>query len=48
MSDFNTPVSEGPSFLSRVAASDPVKKGVAGAVAGLLIAVISEAIWPST
>ena len=36
-----------PSYLRRVANSDSVRKGVAAAVAGVLIAAISEAIWPS-
>jgi predicted transcriptional regulator len=36
-----------PSFVSRVINNDAVKKGLAGAAAGLLVAVVSEAIWPS-
>ena len=36
-----------PSFISRVIANDAVKKGLAGAAAGLLVAVVSEAIWPT-
>ena len=36
-----------PSYLSRVIGNDSVKKGLAGAAAGLLIAVIREAIWPT-
>ncbi len=35
------------SFLSRVFENDALKKGVAAAAAGVLIAVVSEAIWPS-
>lgn len=35
------------SFLSRVFDNDALKKGVAAAAAGVLIAVVSEAIWPS-
>lgn len=35
------------SFFSRVAGNDAARKGVAGAVVGLLVAVVSEAIWPS-
>ena len=34
-------------FFSRVIGNDALKKGLAGAAAGLLIAVITEAIWPS-
>lgn len=36
-----------PSFLARVAHNDATKKGVAAAAAGLLVAVVQEAIWPS-
>ena len=35
------------SFLSRVFENDALKKGVAAAAAGVLIAVVSEAIWPT-
>ena len=34
-------------YLSRVLDNDALKKGVAAAAAGVLIAVITEAIWPS-
>ena len=37
----------GPSFINRVISNDAVKKGLAGAAAGLLVAVVSEAIWPT-
>jgi hypothetical protein len=40
-------IAAAPTYLRRVAANDSVKKGVAAAVAGVLIAAISEAIWPS-
>jgi hypothetical protein len=43
-----TTSTESPSFISRVLASDPFRKGVAGALAGALVAVISEAVWGST
>ena len=34
-------------FVLRVLSADSTKKGAAAAVAGLLVAAISEAIWPS-
>lgn len=34
-------------FFTRVFDNDALKKGVAAAAAGILIAVVSEAIWPS-
>jgi hypothetical protein len=37
---------ESPSFIGRVFANDAAKKGVAGAIAGLLIATVLE-LWPS-
>lgn len=36
------------SFIARVLQNDSLKKGVAAAVAGLLVAAVSEAIWPSS
>ncbi len=42
-----TPSSPAVPFVLRVLNSDSTKKGAAAAVAGLLVAVISEAIWPS-
>ncbi len=36
------------SFFSRVFGNDAARKGFAGAVAGLLVAVVSEAIWPNS
>ena len=35
------------SFLTRVLANDALKKGVAGAVAGILVSVAIEALFPS-
>jgi len=35
-------------FIARVLQNDSLKKGVAAAVAGLLVAAVSEAIWPSS
>jgi len=34
-------------FITRVWKSDSTRKGLAAAAAGVLIAVVSEAIWPS-
>lgn len=34
-------------FIIRVMNADSTKKGAAAAIAGLLVAVVSEAIWPS-
>ena len=35
-------------YVVRVLTADATKKGAAAAVAGILVAAISEAIWPST
>ncbi len=37
-----------PSFFSRIFANDAARKGLAGAIAGILVAVVSEVVWPST
>ncbi|XXT18765.1 hypothetical protein WME94_51920 [Sorangium sp. So ce429] len=34
-------------FVIRVLTAEATKKGAAAAVAGLLVAAVSEAIWPS-
>jgi hypothetical protein len=34
-------------YVVRVLTSDATKKGAAAAVAGLLVAAITEAIWPT-
>lgn len=34
------------SFLSRVSQHDAARKGAAAFVAGVLVAVVSEALWP--
>lgn len=39
--------SEKLSFINRVWRNDSTRKGLAAAAAGVLIATISEAIWPS-
>jgi hypothetical protein len=36
------------SFFSRIFANDAARKGVAGAIAGILVAVVSEVVWPSS
>jgi hypothetical protein len=36
-----------PSFFSRVFSNDAAKKGVAGAIAGMLVAVVTEVLWPN-
>lgn len=41
------PVPAASSFVDRVINSDTAKKGLAGAAAAILVAVITEAIWPS-
>lgn len=50
MSDFaNSPNdNDTPGWFARVLTSDSTKKGVAAAAAGLLIAAVSETLWPST
>jgi hypothetical protein len=35
------------SWAHRVARSEPARKGFAGAVAGFLIAAVSETLWPT-
>lgn len=36
------------SYFARVASHDAARKGLAGAIAGVLIAAVVEAIWPNT
>ena len=36
-----------PSFVSRVFISDPFRKGIAAVIAGVIVSVISETLWPS-
>lgn len=36
-----------PNYLARVLGSDSFRKGVAAAAAGALIAIVSEALWPT-
>lgn len=37
-----------PGFLDRLMANDAAKKGIATAVAGVLIAAVTELVWPSS
>lgn len=36
-----------PSFFTRLIGNDAARKGLAGAVAGILVAAISEVLWPN-
>ena len=46
MPDNNTPNND-PSFFDRILSNDAAKKGLATAVAGVLIAAVTELVWPS-
>jgi len=46
MSEIDTP--NDPSFFTRIINNDAAKKGLATAIAGILIAVVTEALWPSS
>ena len=37
-----------PGFFDRLIANDAAKKGLATAVAGVLIAAVTEIVWPSS
>lgn len=37
-----------PSFFSRVVGNDSFRKGIAAVIAGALVSVISETLWPSS
>jgi hypothetical protein len=39
---------DSPSFFSRIFQNDAARKGLAGAIAGILVAVVTEVVWPST
>jgi len=43
----STPSASSSSFISRIFQNDAAKKGMAGAVAGILVAVVSEVLWPA-
>jgi hypothetical protein len=38
---------EHPSFVRRVLGNDSTRRGLATAAAGILIAIVTEALWPS-
>lgn len=40
--------STAPIFLRRVISNDAARKGLASAAAGVLVAVLCEAFWPTT
>lgn len=44
----STSITVGTPFVLRVVNNDAVKKGLAGAAAGILVAVVQEALWPSS
>ena len=37
-----------PSFVTRIMDNDSARKGIAAAAAGIIIAAVSEALWPSS
>jgi hypothetical protein len=37
-----------PSFFNRVVCNDSSRKGIAAVIAGALVSVISETLWPSS
>ncbi|MDC0743208.1 MULTISPECIES: hypothetical protein [Polyangium] len=43
----SNPENPGTSFIKRVLGNDSAKKGAAALVAGVVLAVVTEAIWPS-
>jgi hypothetical protein len=47
MSETTENTSSAVPYVIRVFTNEAVKKGAAAAVAGLLVAAVSEAIWPS-
>ena len=46
MSEIDTPTD--PSVLTRLLNNDAAKRGLATAVAGVLIAAVTELVWPSS
>ncbi len=47
MSPNNPSDNNQPSFFNRVFSNDAARKGLAGAIAGVLVAVVTEVVWPS-
>lgn len=47
MSQNNTSTENNNAFLTRVFDNEAMRKGLAAAAAGALIAVVTEALWPS-
>lgn len=45
--DYQGTTNNNESFFSRVVANEALRKGIAGAIAGVLVAAVSEALWPS-
>ena len=45
MSEIDSP--HDPSFFARLLNNDAAKKGLATAIAGVLIAAVTEIVWPS-
>ncbi len=43
----STTTASSANFISRIFQNDAAKKGMAGAVAGILVAVVSEVLWPA-
>lgn len=41
------PAPQGSNFFERVVEHDAARKGLAAAVAGIVVAAVSEMIWPS-
>jgi hypothetical protein len=46
-SNESTALSTVPSYVDRVLNNEAAKKGLAAAGAGILVALISEALWPT-
>ena len=42
----SNPAADSTNFFSRIFQNETARKGVAGAVAGILVAVVSEVLWP--
>jgi hypothetical protein len=47
MSDPRLPVPASTSFVDRVLNSDTAKRGIAATAASVIVAILTEAIWPS-